>query len=144
MPTEDRQIFHRYRLIEEYKDDTYGLNGVNLSKTWVDFHSPKNEIHSYIRSKSNPSGIIDYVEYERISKTNLYDSDAYYRKVPTKIDPVVFYKMSRKELEEVCKMYGIVTTMKVNEFLIKVIIKAQDEFFVRKDKKDNVEMWFPK
>lgn len=123
----EKKLYYRYKLVSDYKIDSYCINNVTLTKTWTDFSDKKNEMNKFIRSKINPKGFVDFAIIDVMSNTYQHNSEELYNKVPVIYDPVVLYKLSRAELNEVCKVYGIDTAFKVNDFLVKEVIKAQQD-----------------
>ena len=79
-----KEIFHRYRLTTDYKENYLCLNQENLSKDFVDYHGERKDFEKYIKTKKNPEGYLDYVKYDRLSGSKEYDSFYYYVKEPEK------------------------------------------------------------
>ncbi|HPJ86584.1 MAG TPA: hypothetical protein PLU55_00560 [Candidatus Pacearchaeota archaeon] len=125
-----KEIFHRYRLTTDYKENFICLNRENLSKDFIDFHNERKDFENYIRTKKNPEGILDYVKLDRISNNKEYDSFYYYVKEPEKYYSYQeLCNMNRKELETISYIYGLPTIMVVNSIMIKNIMKEQEEWF---------------
>lgn len=125
-----KEIFHRYRLTTDYKENYLCLNQENLSKDFKDFHNEKKDFEKYIRTKKNPEGYLDYVKYDRLSGEKEYDSFYYYVKEPEKYYSYQeLCNMNRKELETISYIYGLPTIMVVNSIMIKNIMREQEEWY---------------
>lgn len=120
------RIVHRYRINEEDKSDYKMVAGIELSKQWKDFNSEKQELTSFIKSVANQSGFLDYQKKDLVSQEVIYKSVAKEKQIPI-YSKQALHLMSRNEIVEIFKMYGIDTTNKTKDFLIVELLKIQPE-----------------
>ncbi len=118
------KIVYRYKIEENDANDNKMVAGVELSKQWKDFPSEKYELASFIKSVVNPNGFIDYEKKDLVSQEVIYRSVAKEREIPT-YSKQALYLMSRNEIVEIFKMYGIDTTNKTKDFLIVELMRIQ-------------------
>ena len=118
------RIVHRYRINEEDKADFKMVAGIELSKQWRDFSSEKQELTSFIKSMANLSGFIDYEKKDLVSQEVIYKSVAKEKEIPI-YSKQALHLMTRNEIVEIFKMYGIDTTNKTKDFLIVELMKIQ-------------------
>jgi hypothetical protein len=131
------RIQYQYRLNESIKEEAMQIAGVNLTKEWSNFNYNNETLTPFIKTINNPGGLIDYQKV---------DADSYevmFKSVPKIVDLPIYTKqalflMSRKELCDICKEYGIVTVNRVNEFLIKEIIERQSKNYESVEAKEEI------
>ena len=78
----------------------------------------------FIKSEANPSGLVDY------EKKDVESNEVLFKSVPNLKEMPIYSKarlltMTRIELCDICRDYAIVTTNRVNEFLVKEILEKQ-------------------
>lgn len=118
------KIVYRYKIEENDANDNKMVAGVELSKQWKDFPSEKYELASFIKSVVNPNGFIDYEKKDLVSQEVIYRSVAKEREIPA-YSKQALHLMSRNEIVEIFKMYGIDTTNKTKDFLIVELMRIQ-------------------
>jgi hypothetical protein len=119
------QVAHQYRLTDSVEYDSLQIAGVTLTKDWFSFVNVKEELQAFLKSTTNTEGMVDY------QKVNVESKEVLYKTIPNPLDMPIFernvlFSMIRSELCEICKEYGIVTTNKTNQFLVKEIIEKQE------------------
>jgi len=118
------KIVYRYRIEANDPSDNKMVAGVELSKQWKDFSSEKYELTSFIKSVVNPNGFIDYEKKDLVSQEVIYKSVAKEKEIPV-YSKQALHLMSRDEIVEIFKMYGIETTNKTKDFLIVELMRIQ-------------------
>lgn len=120
------QIFYRYRINPEVEIESMQIAGIDMNKGWKDFDRIQDVLTPFIRTKENPDAYLDFETYKPLTKEVLNNSQDY-----TKISEIYtrneLLLMDRKQLVEVAKSYNIDPVNKVNDFLLKLIYKAQEE-----------------
>jgi len=124
-----RSVHYRYKLNENEKLNNKSVEGVHLSKEWskpsID---RKKQLDSYIRSKINPTGIIEYEQFIPEGGKILKSSIASFNREIKIYSIEELSVMKRDELTEIGNAYAISSVNKNNQFLIKKILEAQNEF----------------
>lgn len=118
------RIQYQYRLNESIKEDAMQIAGVNLTKEWANFNYNNDTLTPFIKTLNNPNGLIDYQKIDADSYEVMYKSIPKIADLPIYTKQALFL-MSRIELCNICREYGIVTVNRVNEFLIKEILERQ-------------------
>lgn len=127
------KIQYRYRLNKNYK----GKGSISINQTkfivgaWVVFRENKFELfRTYIKSHANPKGILDEHIYDPIKEFEIKDNSKpikfVHRKKKYSVESLSI--KTRAELEEISKEYLLETKGKINTFLIKCILKEQEDF----------------
>ena len=135
MQTKPKEIFHRYRLVndEHVTVPRLGLEGVTLIKptetdeAWLVSRHKLEKLHKHVRSMQNPTGFVEYQEF-----------DAWNPKEPTFTPPVtaptVFFSrdelftLTRKELEQAAHKLSLNPVALKDEALIKKILQEQKKY----------------
>lgn len=118
-------VWYRYKLNENSKSESQFLKGHYVYKQWKDFTEPLTALESFIRTKENPKGVVDFQEFEKISRKVLNDSKENYYEV-LEVGTKEFYStLSRKEIYKYCKHYNLNTVNQSTDFLINQIIDKQ-------------------
>jgi hypothetical protein len=133
------KIVHQYRLTDSVEYDSLQLAGVPLTKNWKSFEYIKENLQPFLKSTTNSSGMVDY------QKVNLESNEVLYKTIPTELDIEIFdrnilFMMTRIELCQICKEYGIVTTNRTNQFLVKEILEKQEKVQALKEEKKEKEI----
>jgi hypothetical protein len=122
-------VHWRYRLNENEELDNKSVEGVILSKEWTKLSlESKPQLEKYIRSKLNPNGIVDYEQVIPEGGKIIRSSKELFEKELKMYTIEQLTLMKRPELVDVGSFYGITSINKTNDFLIKLILKAQSEY----------------
>lgn len=123
-----KSVHWRYKLNENEPLQSKSVEGVILSKEWTKLSMDrKPQLEKHFRSRLNPNGIIDYEQVIPEGGVILRSSKELFEKELKiyKIEELTL--MKRLELTDVANQYGITSVNKTNDFLIKLILKAQNE-----------------
>jgi len=120
------RVVYQYRLTDTVEYEALQLAGVSLTKGWTTFTGVKEELTPFLKSTTKPEGMVDY------QKVNADSNEVLYKTIPIPMDIPIFDKsvlftMTRSELCEICKEYGIVTVNRTNQFLVKEILEKQEK-----------------
>jgi len=118
-----KKIVYRYKLCDDSKVDSNQVAGHTITKTFKDYDQPVYALEPFIRTVSNPTGILIFEEFDLVSgvviSASIYDG-------PKKTyKPTELPFLSRLQIEELSESFGIDPTHKRTEFLIQLIVKEQ-------------------
>ena len=119
-------IIYKYRLNENSMADQSQIAGINLNKEWKKFDREQRDLIPFIKTRFNESGMLDY-EVEDLHTKQKYESSVEESEKPDIFSVHELNFMDRVDLVKVAKYYGIDPRNKVNDFLAKLIYKAQNE-----------------
>jgi len=117
---------YRYKLNENEPNNFKSIYGIQLSHGWKTFDTRQKKLDNLIRSKTNSKGIIDYEIYIPASGKVLKSSLVGFKKEVRIYSKDVITTMKRDTLEEICTIWEIDPKHKKDDFLIKLIIEAQE------------------
>jgi len=125
------RMIHQYKIIDSSKDNFMQIANINLRKEWTPFTTIQQALIPFIKTISNPNGLLDY------NKKNMESNEVVYRSIPDIENLSIYSKqdlfiMTRQELCEICKAYTIITQNKRNERLIKEILESQAKYSTNK------------
>lgn len=129
-----RSLHYRYRLNENEELANKCVEGVHLSKDWSKPSlDRKKQLDSYIRSKVNPKGIIDFEQFIPEGGKVLKSSKESFERELRIYTIEELSLMKRDDLVEVGNAYAISSINKNNQFLIKKILEAQNQLQGKKE-----------
>lgn len=122
--------YYKYKLNDNYKGDTWCIDGVHLSKKWSD--PTLNKIpcfENHLKTKLNPDGVIDSEYFDGKTNKPIISSDSKFsERIEKFFSMEELSAMTRKELEESASLFNVPTLSQRDPILIKAILKAQNEY----------------
>ena len=124
------RIMFRYKLNENTKFDNQSIANVKLSKNWMCTYNKQIILEPFIRTKSNPTGIVDYEELD-LDQNNKVVKSSYdiFKKKVKKYTREQLGIMTRSELVRIAEdMYELNTFGWNDTLLAKRIIEEQAKY----------------
>lgn len=123
-----KSVHWRYKLNENEPLESKSVEGVNLTKDWTKLSMErKSQLEKHFRSRLNPNGIIDYEQIVPEGGKIIRSSKDMFEKELKIYTIEQLTLMKRPEIADIANQYGITSVNKTNDFLIKLILKAQNE-----------------
>lgn len=120
---------HRYRLNENTPAEQQQVEGVTLRKDWSYFERNIEKIKSYIKTKVNENGILDYEEVEKYNNEKVYYSSLESLQKPKVVYTVdLLSMMPREKLVEVARWYDITCSNKPDWWVRNKVIEEQQKY----------------
>jgi hypothetical protein len=132
-----KNYVYRYKLTDSCKDERRQIAGTTLTKSWIDFKAPKQELEIFIKTSIKPEGIIDFEKKDLISNEIIQQS-TWTGEIPEIISREVLHAMERFELVPIAKYYLIDCVNKDSKMLIKLITEAQNKRIKTEEKQKEV------
>lgn len=122
-----QRVIYRYFLNENFKGESCSFNGLVVTKTPKDFDSKLEELDPYIRTKYNPTGMVDYQVINPYSNGSNFDSKEIFEKDLKIYSREEIALMNRDEIITICQIYNIPVVNMRTEILAKLILEKQIE-----------------
>ena len=129
----DKRLYYRYILNENSARESVVLHKIPLTKKhWYRTNMPLDVLTSYIRTKGNPKGFIDFESFAP-SKSNevIKSSKEIFETEPPKYTRDEIGTMTRDELVKLAELWNIDYSRKKASFLRKAIVAKQREYLER-------------
>ena len=121
---------YQYKLNDNHKGaDFASINGVNLSRDYKTFLKFKHDLVKFIRTYNNPEGTIDHRVLNALDSEKTVDpSEIDYDKKREIHSRKTLSTFSRKEIEDISRLWLISPIKKRSEFLVDLIVKEQTTY----------------
>jgi hypothetical protein len=127
---------YRYKLNENAGAESVSVEGTHLTKSnWLVSMHKLRKLDNYIRTTTNPTGIVDCDEFVPTSGKVLNSNVENMQAEPKEFEQRDLEDLSRAELDRIAAYYNIKSNSVVTDVLIKNILQAQRTKFGRNLKK---------
>ena len=126
MTIQNSTYYYRYRLSDNVTYEKMNINGVDLTKKWTVFSAEQIPLKPVIRTKDNPTNVVDYEKFDGKTQETLKSSWVDFKKWFPYYSRETLVSMHREQLEIICNSYNISTPNMRNEFLVNKILAKQE------------------
>jgi len=118
--------------------DSLQLEGLSFKRDkWLSHNSRIGNLDRYIKTKMNPTGILDYQEFRTDDEKVMYSSKDAFNEVADKIyNFEELSLMDRLEIVNIAKIYNLPLSGKTNKRLVKEILETQTNMFLKSKTSD--------
>lgn len=118
--------------------DSMQLEGLSFKRdVWLSHNSRIGGLDRYVKTKMNPTGILDYREFRTDDEKVTYSSKDAFNEVADKIyDFEELSLMDRLEIVKIAKIYNIPLSGKTNKRLTKDILDMQKNMLLKSKPSD--------
>jgi hypothetical protein len=125
-------ILYGYKIADTCSDVEITINNIQLTNSWTDFKLPQEKLKPFIRSVNNLEGILDYREFNPITKQSKFDGSESNNIEPEIYSRDVLSTFKREQLVDICNIWQLNHVNKPAPLLVNNIIAKQMEYLASK------------